>query len=168
MIFNISEHLPEDFAPNSRVWIYQSNRIFFMQEALELEPMLEKFVTDWKSHSTPVKGYASLFFGRFIIFMADENASGVSGCSIDSSVKLIKEIEQKFSVNMFDRSLLTFYIKDKVEQIPLSQLNYAIENGFIKPDTLYFDNTILTKNALENNWITEVRNTWLMVKHIKL
>jgi hypothetical protein len=164
MSFNISEHLPEDFADNSRVWIYQSNRIFFMQEALEIEPMLQQFVQEWKSHGTPVKGYANLFFGRFIILMADENATGVSGCSTDSSVHLIKEIEKKFAVNMFDRQMLSFYIKDKVEQLPLSQLNYGIENGFIKPDTLYFDNNILTKNALENNWITEVKNTWLAGK----
>ena len=165
MSFNIQEHLPEDFAANSRVWIYQSNRIFFIQEALEIEPMLQQFVQEWKSHGTPVKGYANLFFGRFIILMADENATGVSGCSTDSSVRLIKEIETKFGVNMFDRQMLSFYIKDKVEQLPLSQINYAIENGFIKADTLYFDNTILTKNALENNWITEVMNTWLAGKY---
>jgi hypothetical protein len=162
--FNITEHLPEDFAPNSRVWIYQCNRIFFMQEALDMEPMLQEFVQNWKSHGTPVKGYANLFFGRFIVIMADENATGVSGCSTDSSVHLIKAIEKKFSVNMFDRTMLTFYIKEKVEQIPLSQLNYAIENGFIKPDTLYFDNTVLTKITLENNWINAAKNTWLSNK----
>ena len=89
MNFDITQHLPEDFAPNSRVWIYQSDRIFFMQEALEMEPMLQDFVAQWKSHGTPVKGYANLFFGRFIVLMADENATGVSGCSTDSSVRLI-------------------------------------------------------------------------------
>ena len=168
MSFNISEYLPEDFAPNSRVWIYQSNRIFFMQEALDMEPMLAEFVTNWKSHGTPVKGYANLFFGRFIILMADENATGVSGCSTDSSVRLIKAIEEKFAVDMFERTTLTFYIKDKVEQLPLSQINYAIENGFIKPNTLYFDNTVLTKNTLENNWINAVKNTWLAQKYVAL
>ena len=132
-----------------------------MQEALDMEPMLQEFVTNWKSHGAAVKGYANLFFGRFIIIMADETATTVGGCSTDSSVHLIKAIEKKFNVNMFDRTMLTFYIIEKVEQIPLSQLNYAVENGFIKADTLYFDNTVLTKNALENNWITEVKNSWL-------
>jgi hypothetical protein len=164
MSFNISEYLPEDFAPNSRVWIYQCNRIFFMQEALEIEPMLEQFVAQWQAHGAPVKGFANLFFGRFIILMADESNTQVSGCSTDSSVRLIKEIEQKFNVNMFDRTLLSFFIKDKVEQIPLSQLNYAITNGFIQPDTLYFDNTVLTKITLENNWINAAKNTWLANK----
>lgn len=164
MNFNISEYLPEDFAADSRVWIYQSDRIFFMQEALEMESMLQQFVSEWKSHGTPVKGYANLFFGRFIILMADENATGVSGCSTDSSVRLVKEIEKKYNVNLFDRQMLTFYIKEKIELLPLSQLNYAIQNKFITEDTLYFDNTVLTKTALENNWITPVKNTWLANK----
>ena len=164
MNFNIAEYLPEDFAANSRVWIYQSDRIFFMQEALEMETMLQQFVSDWKSHGTPVKGYANLFFGRFIILMADENATGVSGCSTDSSVRLIKEIEKKYNVSLFDRQMLTFYIKEKVEPLPLSQLKYAVENKFITADTLYFDNTVLTKETLENKWIIPVKNTWLASK----
>ena len=164
MNFNIAEYLPEDFSSDSRVWIYQSDRIFFMQEALEMETMLQQFVIEWKSHGTPVKGYANLFFGRFIILMADENATGVSGCSTDSSVRLIKEIEKKYNVSLFDRQMLTFYIKEKVEPLPLSQLKYAVENKFITADTLYFDNTVLTKETLENNWIIPVKNTWLASK----
>ncbi|MFN0081341.1 MAG: hypothetical protein ACKVOM_02395 [Ferruginibacter sp.] len=164
MNFNIAEYLPEDFAADSRVWIYQSDRIFFMQEALEMEALLQQFVQEWKSHGTPVKGYANLFFGRFIILMADENATGVSGCSTDSSVRLIKEIEKKYGVSLFDRQMLTFFIKDKVEILPLSQLNYALENKFITMNTLYFDNTVLTKDALENRWITAAGNTWLSQK----
>ncbi len=158
---NIHEHLPEDFAPDSRVWIYQSNRLFFISEALEMETMLNNFVKQWNSHGTPVKGYANLFFGRFIILMADENATRVSGCSTDSSVRLIKEIEKKYNVNMFDRQLLAFLIKEKVEQIPMSQLNYAIENNFINPDTLYFDNTVLNKKDLETKWPAPAKLTWL-------
>ena len=96
--------------------------------------------------------------------MADENATGVSGCSTDSSVRLVKEIEKKYNVNLFDRQMLTFYIKEKVELLPVSQLKYAIENKFITEDTLYFDNTVLTKEALESNWITPVKNTWLANK----
>ena len=161
---DIKEHLPEDFADNSRVWIYQSDRLFFMSEALEMENMLKDFVSDWKSHGTPVKGYANLFYGRFIVLMADENATGVSGCSTDSSVRLIKEIEQKYHVNMFDRQLLAFQIKDKVEQIPLSQLGYAIENGFINGDTLYFNNTVLTKKELEDKWPAPAKDTGLAAK----
>ena len=165
---DLTEHLPEDFADNSRVWIYQSSRLFFISEALEIEPMLQDFVKKWNSHGIPVKGYANLFYGRFLIFMADERATGVSGCSTDSSVRLVKDIEKKFNVNMFDRQMLSFFIKDKVEQLPFSQISYGIENNFIGPDTLMFDNTVLTKKALEEHWIAPVRNTWLGAKFPEL
>src|SRR5215469_7191148 len=116
---NHLELIPAGFSPESRVWIYQSPRVFFLSEALEIEKMLEEFARDWKSHGTPVKGYANLLYGQFIVLMADETATGVSGCSTDSSVRLIKDIEQRFGVPMFDRLMLAFRPKDKTEMVPL-------------------------------------------------
>jgi hypothetical protein len=135
-----------------------------MSEALDIEDMLKEFTMHWQSHGTPVKGAAYLFFGQFIILMADETATGVSGCSTDSSVRLIKDIEKRFGVNMFDRTTLAFVIKDKIQLLPLSQLQYAAENGFIAPDTLYFNNLVLTKEELETKWLIPVKDSWLSTK----
>ena len=68
--------LPAGFHPSSRVWIYQCNRLFSMSEALQIEDLLNQFTAGWNSHGTPVKGWASLFFGQFIVLMADETAAG--------------------------------------------------------------------------------------------
>jgi hypothetical protein len=153
--------LNKDFAPDSRVWIYQSSRLFSIAEALAIEDLLNDFTLKWLSHGVPVKGAGYLFFGQFIILMADEKATGVSGCSTDSSVRLIKEIEQKFGVNMFDRNSLAFVIKDKIELLPLSQVQYAFDHGFINSDTVYFNNLVETKDELENKWIVPIKNSWL-------
>jgi hypothetical protein len=161
MNLDLTEHIPEDFADTSRVWIYQSSRLFFISEALEMEDMLNDFAAGWKSHGAPVKGFANLFFGRFIVLMADETATGVSGCSTDSSVHLIKAIEEKYKVQMFDRQNLAFIVKDKIEVIPLSQLEYAVENNFINADTLYFNNTVLSKKEMIEKWIIPVKESWL-------
>jgi hypothetical protein len=156
--------LPADFAPNSRVWIYQASRLFSLGEALALEEKLQSFTETWKSHGDPVKGAAFLFFGQFIVLIADETSVGVGGCSTDSSVRVIKEIEQEFNVNLFDRTQLAFVIKDKVQLLPLSQFNYALENGFLDLQTLYFNNTVGTKKELEENWIIPVAKSWLTRK----
>lgn len=156
--------LNENFHPDSRVWVYQCNRLFSLHEALEIEELLKNFTLQWKSHGTPVKGEAHLFFGRFIVLIADETATGVSGCSTDSSVRLIKDIEQQFAVNMFDRMTLAFVVKDKIEMLPLSQLTYAAENGFITADTLYFNNLVQTKAELERGWIIPIKESWLATK----
>jgi len=153
--------LPEDFADDSRVWIYQASRIFSLSEALTIEKMLLDFTSEWKSHGTPVKGHGTLFFGQFIVLMADEEQTGVSGCSTDSSVRLIKTIDSQFNVNLFDRTSLAFVIKEKIQLLPMSQLEYAMENGFIQPETLFFDNSVQNKFTLQNEWIKPVNKSWI-------
>jgi len=127
--------------------------------------MLEEFVSDWKSHGTPVKGYANLFYGQFIMLMADETASGVSGCSTDSSVRLIKAIEERFQVQLFDRLTLAFQRDGKTQMVPLSQFAYALENGLITAETLYFNNTVLTKDELATKWLIPVKDSWLGARY---
>jgi len=161
MNLDFKEHIPVDFNDSSRVWIYQSSRLFLISEALEMEAMLNDFTAGWASHGTPVKGFANLLFGQFIVLMADETATGVSGCSTDSSVRLIKSIEEKYKVQMFDRQTLAFVVKEKIQLLPLSQLDYAVENNFINAGTLYFNNTVLTKKELLEKWIIPVKQSWL-------
>lgn len=138
-----------------------------MGEALHLEDLLNHFSANWKSHGTPVKGFGTLFFGQFIVLMADENATGVSGCSTDSSVRLIKDIEEAFKVHMFDRQSMAFVVKDKVQILPLPQVKYALENKFIDEETIYFNNLVLTKEELENNWMVPLKNSWLGKRVLK-
>ncbi|MBM3922737.1 MAG: hypothetical protein FJ340_05965 [Sphingomonadales bacterium] len=156
--------LPADFADTSRVWIYQSTRLFSIAEALAIEQRIDRFTTQWQSHGQTVKGKGFLFFGQFIILLADESKSQVSGCSTDSSVALIKEIEKEYSTPLLDRTQLAFVVNNKIERLPLSQIDYAIANGFIKSDTLYFNNTVATKTALEESWIIPVSKSWLSKK----
>lgn len=162
-----TELLPTDFAGDSRVWIYQASRLFTLSEALEIEEMLENFVKGWASHGTPVKGYGNLFYGQFIVLMADESATGVSGCSTDSSVRLIKGIEQQFGVTMFDRLNLAFMVKDRVQMVPMAQVPYALENGFLNGESLYFNNTVQTKDELLQKWIIPMKDSWLKAKFFR-
>ena len=163
MNFEYKHLLPADFNDESRVWIYQSSRLFTISEALQIEEILRELVENWKAHGASVKGYANLFFGQFIILIADEN-SFVSGCSIDSVVRIIQQIEKQFGVEMFNWQNLAFVVKDKVQIIPRQQFNYAIENNFITPQTLFFNNVVASKKELQNNWIIPVEQSWLKAK----
>ena len=164
MKFEYKHLLEPNFDPNSRVWIYQSSRLFSLGEALEVESMLGDFITQWNSHGNKVRGSAHLFFGQFVVLIADETASGVSGCSTDSSVRLIKEMERRFNINMFDRLNLAFIIKDKIELLPMAQLEYAASNQFINGETLYFNNLVQSKKDLEEKWIVPIKESWLIKK----
>lgn len=153
--------IPSHFSSNSKVWIYQSNRLFSISEMFEIDEILQDFVGNWKSHGAVVNGFAKVFFGRFIVFMADESHTQVSGCSTDSSVHIVKKIEDLCKVDLFNRQLLAFVIKDKIDVLPMAQLQYAFNNQFIHEDTLYFNNLVSTKQELEDNWIVPIKDSWL-------
>jgi hypothetical protein len=158
--------IPANFNSESKVWIYQASRLFTMQEMFELEDILNNFVDTWKSHGTPVKGFATVVYGQFIIVMADETATGVSGCSTDSSVHVIKQIEQHFSIDMFNRQNMAFLINNKVQLLPLAHCKHAFDNKFIQPNTLFFNNLVATKQELISSWLCPVENTWLGKKFL--
>jgi hypothetical protein len=153
--------LPDTFSPASRVWIYQSSRLFSLSEALEAEEQINAFAEEWKSHGADVDAFGNLLFGQFVVLMADETKAGVSGCSTDSSVRFIKRLGEQFGVDFFNRTNLAFVVKDKIQLLPLNQLQYALRNGFITGETLYFNNLVQTKQELENAWIIPVQDSWL-------
>ena len=156
--------LPDGFSPDSKVWVYQSSRLFTMSEALEIEALLNKFSSEWRSHGQDVYAYANLFFGQFVILMADETHASVSGCSTDSSVRFIKQLGESYKVDFFNRTNLAFVVNNKIQLLPMNQLHYALDNYFINQDTLYFNNLIQTKHQLENDWIIPVKNSWIASK----
>ncbi len=153
--------LPGDFAPNSKVWIYQSNRPFSEEEETEINEQLYNFYIQWKSHGNDVKGWAKLIFGQFVVVMADEAQSGVSGCSTDGMVRVIKSLERQYQVDLFDRLTITFLVDDKPQPLPMQQVKYALEKGYIETDTLLFNNTVDTRAKLESEWLVPLDKSWL-------
>jgi hypothetical protein len=65
---------------------------------------------------------------------------------------------------LFNRQLLGFVMKDNIQLLPLAQLSYAVEHGFVTRDTLYFNNTVQTKAELQEKWMIPAGNSWLSGK----
>ncbi|BDS12095.1 hypothetical protein [Aureispira anguillae] len=149
------------FPNESRVWIYQSNTAFSEEQANLLRKKLQHFVAQWQSHGAPVKAWADIKYNRFIVLMVDENQEAPSGCSIDSSVAMIKEIEVEMNVDLFDR--LNFAYKtdsstvESADRIDFSNL-YA--SSIINDQTIVFNNLVNTKIDLENKWEVPLADSW--------
>lgn len=166
MNLSYKDQIPQHFADNSRVWLYQSNRLFSLSEALEIEKILESFINEWKTHGSHVNGFGNLFFGQFIVLIADETKTIVSGCSTDSSVRLIKVIEETYKVSLFDRTQLAFWVNNKIQLLPFSQIEYALSHQFIQSDSLFFDNSVCTKKELLDRWIVPLHSSWLGKRYL--
>lgn len=146
--------------PDSKVWIYQANRSFTQEEIPEIVDILENFVDQWKSHQRDVKGYGAMYHRRFIVLMADEAACDVSGCSIDSTVKLIRELGEAYQVDFFDRMKVCYKITDAmVGSMPLQQMQEMLDQGRINENTIVFNNLVSTKAGLETEWEVPLKSS---------
>lgn len=164
LTLEVARLVPVDFDDRSRVWIFQSSRPFIEKEQKEIDEQLHHFYTQWEAHGAPVKGWAKLLFHQFIVVMADETGTHVSGCSTDGMVRVIKSLERQYEVNFFDRMTITFLRNDKAEMLPFSQVQYAVDKGYLNEHTLTFNNVATNKKELLETWLVPMKESWLAGK----
>ena len=145
--------------PDSKVWIYQSDRQLSYDEVDEIRQLIFDFVQDWSTHGKGVTAYGNIFHRRFVILFADKSIH-VSGCSIDASVNFIKSLEQKFKLDFFDRMNFAFMVNDEVVTYKAAALENAVTEGIINEETLAFDNLVNTKAKFINSWLVPVKDSW--------
>lgn len=144
----------------SRVWVYQSNRAFTNDEMEILLPLLSDFNNNWVAHSKKLNSAIEVFYNQFIVLFVDEYSQEATGCSIDSSVSLIKDIEEKFAVSLLDRLNLTYKQNNEIKTIKMANFQEAIKAGEITNETTVYNNLIITKNEFINNWEVPAKLSW--------
>jgi hypothetical protein len=155
-------HVPfAEISPASRIWIFQADRPMTAEEMNMAETKLLDFTERWAAHGQPLKTSFSIRYNQFIILAADEGHQNASGCSIDSSVRTLKEIEETAGIQLLARNLVAFMIKDQVLQVPLTALKEKFREGILKEDTLTFDNLINTRGQLEAAWLIPAGKSWV-------
>lgn len=145
----------------ARVWIYQLNRSVTAVERSEIEKVIRLFCNQWQAHGAPLKTSYQLLNDHFLMLAVDENAGGASGCSIDGSVRILKELGAKYNIDFFDRTLAAFLIDDKVIVYPIGNLKELFADGTLSSITVTFNNLVLTKGDFLENWMIPVNKSWL-------
>lgn len=145
---------------NSRVWIYQSNRPLNEIEIGILTPILNNFTKTWTAHNNQLKASFEIKYNLFIVLIVDENQAGASGCSIDKSVHLMKEIEQKFNINLFDRFNMAWKYKEEVFSASREEFEQLIKNSKIDTNTIVFNNLVENYGQYLENWEIPFKTSW--------
>ena len=148
------------FSPQSRVWIYQSNRKFTSAEEGEILAKLEAFTGQWKAHGNELMAKAEIRYGYFIILTVDESQANVTGCSIDSSVRIIKDIEQTYNVDLFNRFNIAYKIDDEVHVQGKEDFETLVNIKNITHETIVFNNMVQNLNELETKWEVPLKDSW--------
>lgn len=143
----------ENLPPTAKVWIYASERPFSATEVTEIDNKLHAFVENWQSHQMPVRGYGKVLENQFIVLLADDSQIAVGGCSIDSSMQVIRDIAAVYQTDLFDR--MRVYYKNTADQIvfcTIQELKSKVQQGEITKETIVYNPAIAVKANLDLNW----------------
>lgn len=149
-----------EISKKSRIWIYQSNKLLSIDQELNITAKLQGFISQWEAHGNKLSAKAEIRYNRFIIIMVDEEHAGATGCSIDKSVNLMKEIEQDCNIDLFDRFNIAWKTESGIKSCGREEFEKCIQNGEITEDTIVFNNLIQTVEELETNWEIPYKKSW--------
>jgi hypothetical protein len=151
----------EQLPPQARIWIYQADREFSETEAAEIQEKINAFVTGWSAHGKQLHASGILLHNRFVVLGTDANVEAPSGCSIDSSVQFVRQLEADLHTSLFDRTHLAFKVGEGVEVHHLTEMPLLVASGKITAATPYFDNLVGEAAAIQDDWLKPAGNSWL-------
>lgn len=150
----------QSMSDNSRVWVYQSNRILNDAEVQEINKMAQHFTSGWDAHGALLQSIITVYHHLFIVIAVDETTTRVSGCAIDKSVAFIKKIEQQLNIYLFDRMQVAYRHNQVIETCSMHEFQELANQGMINEHTLVFNNLVHTKKEFESNWLIPVGKSW--------
>ena len=150
----------ENIRDESRIWIYQSNRKFTDDEMAEIESDLKAFVENWAAHGTGLEASYLLQYNRFIILAVNQEVQSATGCSIDSSVQFIQELEKKYNVDLLDKMNVTFKLGEHIAHKPLIEFKKMAKEKAVSANTIVFNNLVNTIGEWHEYWEVPARESW--------
>ena len=146
---------------SSRVWIYQSNRQLLAADLAVIEEKGSLFFDQWAAHGQSLKSSFQVLHDRFLIVAVDESFHQASGCSIDSSVALVRDLQQTLNIDFFDRTKVCFLKDDQIFQSSMAEIKQHLQEGKVDSTSITFNNLVPNVAALKADWKISMETSWL-------
>lgn len=73
------------------------------EEVLRVNEALKTFVSNWKTHGTPIDASGFCFEQAALVISANESEVQASGCSIDKINQLVRSLGSALDIDFFNR-----------------------------------------------------------------
>jgi hypothetical protein len=150
----------QELPDTARVWIYQSTKTFDAQTLPSLKEDLQQFLIQWTAHGQGLKAGFTIPFNRFIVLGVDQQHAQASGCSIDSSVRFIREMESKYQTTLLDNSLIAYNQNGQILMEPIFGFKKLIASGQVDANTIVYNNLLTHKYDFLSRWMTPAKDAW--------
>jgi hypothetical protein len=153
------DRMPDD----ARLWVFAAPRPLTDEQAAALLGCVDDFLERWAAHGAPVLGARDFRDGRFLLVAADERATGVSGCSIDSLQHALADAEGALGTDLRRAASLVFWrdASGDVRSAERPEFRRLAQAGEVGEGTVVFDNTVGTVGDIRaGRWETRLRDAW--------
>ena len=159
--------LPQELQPfpdASKVWVYLASRPLTPEETTEIVQRLQQFCIAWTAHNNQLKAAGFILWNRLLLLVVDETQNKASGCSIDKSVHLLRQLEKDYALQLFDRLQIPFLESGELKTFPYPEFKSWLESGKLQPTTLVFNNAVDTLGQLRAHWILPLAQSFLQAR----
>jgi hypothetical protein len=125
-----------NFPPETRVWVYQADRVLNETEKNWLGEQIDAFTAGWASHGTQLCAAGEVYNDFTVILAVDTSKANSSGCSIDKSVHFMKEAGKALGTDFFNR------LKTWIKQPDGSLERVSFKSLADYPETLAYNTTV--------------------------
>ncbi|EAZ81435.1 hypothetical protein [Algoriphagus machipongonensis] len=150
----------KDLPASSRVWVYQAERALTDQETILFKNKMRSFCEGWNTHGNMMPTSFELVDNQIIILAVDESRLSTSGCSIDSSVRTLRELEGELGLDLTNQGKVSYKKEDKIKVSPALGIKTKVLTGEISVDTKVINPMIKEKSELDQLWIP-AKSTWV-------
>ncbi|WP_298247110.1 ABC transporter ATPase [uncultured Christiangramia sp.] len=150
----------DSLSEDSRVWIYQANRSFTEDELQEISSRLDQFIERWTAHGGDLKASYDIKYKRFITIALDQKLNAATGCSIDSSVQFIQQLEKDYDVDLLDKMNVSYKQGEFVAYKTLTDFRKMAKDKAVSMNTIVFNNLVNTKAEYLTEWEVPASESW--------
>jgi hypothetical protein len=153
------DRMPDD----ARLWVFAAPEPLEPAHADALLARVDGFLERWAAHGAPVLGARELRYGQFLLIAADERATGVSGCSIDTLFHTLGEVEETIGTELRRTASLVLYrdADGAIRSADRAEFRRLAQAGAVGEESVVFDNTVATVGALRaGEWERPFREAW--------
>jgi hypothetical protein len=151
----------KDLPDSARTWVFGANKTLEGPASETLLSEVDRFLSQWKAHGSPLTVGRDWRYGRFLTVAVDQSTAGASGCSIDGLFRSLKALEPNLGASLVTSGLV-FYRDENgtIQSVDRERFSALGAEGKIQSGTDVFDPTITSLGEWRARFELDASRSW--------
>jgi hypothetical protein len=151
----------DDLPDDARTWVFGANKTLEAPASATLLIEVDRFLSQWKAHGSPLTVGRDWKYGRFLTVAVDQSAAGASGCSIDGLFRALKALEPRLGASLVTSGVVFFRDENgTIQSVDRERFAALSAVGNIQPDTRVFDPTVTRLGEWRARFEMDAAKSW--------